>query len=141
MTTDRSEITTPEPIWTEEKVAALNARQANDQVHPYTCPGDFPQCESQRNLIATRHGWVCQCGRYKQGWAHGDSPVPADTIQTKPPLGGPAEVMVFFRQMTFYQVQGVAGVPLATQAAEHAALNPGTLRVEDIDGNVLWRLQ
>jgi hypothetical protein len=61
--------------------------------------------------------------------------------ETTPTLGGPAEVMIFFRESMFYSVQGVAGVPLADQAAEHAALNPGTSRVEDTAGNVLWRLQ
>ena len=61
----------PAPIWTEEEVASLNAHQANGRVHPYTCPGDEPHCKSQRNLTATRAGWVCQCGEYRQGWAHG----------------------------------------------------------------------
>lgn len=62
---------TPASIWTEEEVAALNAHQANGRVHPYTCPGDEPRCKNQRNLIATPNGWVCQCGEYRQGWAHG----------------------------------------------------------------------
>ncbi len=62
---------TPAPIWTEAEVAALNAHQANGQFHPYTCPGDKASCADQRDLIATRHGWVCQCGEYRQGWAHG----------------------------------------------------------------------
>jgi hypothetical protein len=56
-------------------------------------------------------------------------------------LGGPEEVMVFFRAGHFYPIQGVLGVPLAQQAADHAALNPGTTRIEDAWGNVLWRLQ
>lgn len=56
-------------------------------------------------------------------------------------IGGPTEVMIFVREGMFYPVQGVRGVPLPQQAAGHAALNPGTLRVEDIHGNVLWRLQ
>jgi hypothetical protein len=62
-------------------------------------------------------------------------------VHTKHTLGGPAEVMIFFREGMFYPVQGVASVPLADQAAEHAALNPGTSRVEDTEGTVLWRLQ
>jgi hypothetical protein len=56
-------------------------------------------------------------------------------------LGGPDEVMIFVRGGGFYLIQGVQGVPLARQAADHAALNPGTLRVEDVRGNVLWRLR
>lgn len=59
----------------------------------------------------------------------------------QPKLGGPAEVMIFVRREGFYPIQGVAGVPLKEQAEEHARLNPGTLRVEDIWGNVLWSLQ
>lgn len=61
--------------------------------------------------------------------------------QTAYTLGGRDEVMIFVRAEGFYPVQGVLGIPLGEQAAEHAAINPGTLRVEDVDGNVLWRLQ
>lgn len=53
----------------------------------------------------------------------------------------PEATMIFVRAEGWYPVMGVLGVPLAMQAAEHAVLNPGTLRVEDMDGNVLWRLQ
>lgn len=53
-------------------------------------------------------------------------------------MGGPAETMIFFRQGHFYLVQGVIGVPMKKQAKDNAELNPGTVRVEDIDGNVLW---
>ncbi|MFZ4410995.1 MAG: hypothetical protein ACOYOH_26870 [Paracraurococcus sp.] len=62
--------------------------------------------------------------------------------QAAPPpplLGGPAEVMIFVRAEGFYPVQGVRGVFLQLQAAQHAALNPGTLRVEDAAGAILWR--
>ena len=57
------------------------------------------------------------------------------------PIGGAAEVMIFFRAEGWYPIQGVLGVPLDQQAAEHAALNPGTLRIEDSAGNLLWRPQ
>lgn len=68
-----------EPIWTEEQVAKLNAHQADGRVHPYTCPGSRSFCEGQRSLIATRDGWVCRCGQYRQGWAHGvEAPLPAE---------------------------------------------------------------
>lgn len=59
-----------ERIWTDEQVAALNERQKRSDQHPYTCPGDYIDCENRRNLIATPHGWVCSCGRYQQWWAH-----------------------------------------------------------------------
>ena len=70
-----------------------------------------------------------------------DMKTTAKGVHTKHTLGSPAEVLIFFREGMFYPVQGVAGVPLADQAAEHAAMNPGTSRVEDTEGNVLWRLQ
>jgi hypothetical protein len=57
-------------------------------------------------------------------------------------LGGKKEMMIFFRERGhWYPVQGVKDIPLVRQAADHAALNPGTLKVEDIDGVVLWRSQ
>lgn len=51
------------------------------------------------------------------------------------------DLMIFVRAEGFYPVQAVEGVSLSQQAADHAALNPGTLRVEDLDGNTLWSLQ
>lgn len=57
--------------WTPEEVERLNAQQKAGQFHPYTCPGDLPACQKHRELIATEQGWVCACGEYKQGWAHG----------------------------------------------------------------------
>jgi len=51
----------------------------------------------------------------------------------------PDEILVFFREGCLYPIQAVKGVPLAQQAKDNAELNPGTLRVEDRRGNVLWR--
>lgn len=56
--------------WTQETVDALNRYQQEGKFHPYTCPGNKPDCAKHRNLIATTDGWVCQCGEYKQDWAH-----------------------------------------------------------------------
>jgi hypothetical protein len=56
-------------------------------------------------------------------------------------LGGRDEIMIFVRATHFYPIQGVLGVDLKKQAADHAELNPGTVRVEDLEGNVLWRPQ
>lgn len=46
--------------------------------------------------------------------------------------------LVFFREEGFYPVEVPDWLPLKTQAETHASVNPGTLRVEDIHGNVLW---
>lgn len=51
----------------------------------------------------------------------------------------PEATMIFVRSEGWYPVMGLRSRPLAEQAAEHAALNPGTLWVEDMRGNVLWR--
>lgn len=61
--------------------------------------------------------------------------------ETTTNLGGRREMMIFFRRDGWYPIQGVKDIPLIQQAAEHAALNPGTLKIEDIDGVVLWKLQ
>jgi len=57
-------------IWTEEQVKMLNERQARNDLHPYTCPGDHKECENNRELIATIYGWRCVCGKYTQNWSH-----------------------------------------------------------------------
>lgn len=56
-------------------------------------------------------------------------------------LGGLEELMLFFRREGWYPIRGVRGRDLRQQAEDHAAINPGTLRVEDMHGNVLWSLQ
>ena len=56
--------------WSQEEVDALNAYQKEGSFHPYTCPGNFPDCKDHRELIATEDGWVCACGKYKQDWSH-----------------------------------------------------------------------
>lgn len=70
---------------------------------------------------------------------YGDHPAGHDC-----PLHGAnsaCEPMIFVRADGFYPVASVSGRSLLDQAADHGALNPGTLRVEDMHGNVLWRLQ
>jgi hypothetical protein len=41
---------------------------------------------------------------------------------------------IFFREGCFYMVELAEDDDLA----EHARLNPGTLRIEDVHGNQLW---
>lgn len=48
------------------------------------------------------------------------------------------ETVIFFREGMFYPVTLSGTKPAAKEAADHAALNPGTLRIEDTRGNVLW---
>jgi len=55
--------------WTDKQVEALNRLQDEDRFHGYTCPGEHPVCAKDRKLIATRAGWICQCGAYRQDWA------------------------------------------------------------------------
>lgn len=56
----------------------------------------------------------------------------------KTPQAGMADrVVVFIRAEGFYPITVRADESLA----RHAELNPGTLRIDDIDGNVLWRPQ
>lgn len=56
--------------FTAAQVEALNAYQQRGDVHPYTCPGDNGPLCARRDLIATPEGWICECGRYTQNWAH-----------------------------------------------------------------------
>ena len=55
--------------------------------------------------------------------------------------------LVFFREDMFYPID-IPPMPddqpnktIEEIALDNAELNPGTIRVEDIHGNVLWRLQ
>jgi hypothetical protein len=55
-------------------------------------------------------------------------------------------IALFFREGGyFYPVEfmdpALCGCTMEQQAMEQAELNPGTLRVEDINGNILWRPQ
>ena len=54
--------------WTDEEVEILNKFQREGPFHPFTCPGG-PDCP-ERELIATKEGWICHCGEYTQDWAH-----------------------------------------------------------------------
>lgn len=52
-------------------------------------------------------------------------------------------IAIFFREDGFYPVEFMdpakCGKSMPEQAGEHAELNPGTLRIEDVEGNVLWQ--
>lgn len=48
------------------------------------------------------------------------------------------ETVIFFRENMFYPIQLSGLKPSAEEAAEHAAWNPGTLRIESLTGEVLW---
>jgi hypothetical protein len=38
----------------------------------------------------------------------------------------------------FYPINALQGIPLTQQAKDHGTLNKHILRVEDIEGNILW---
>lgn len=48
------------------------------------------------------------------------------------------ETVIFFRDQHFYPITLSGMKPVVEEVADHAALNPGTLRVEDTSGKVLW---
>lgn len=52
----------------------------------------------------------------------------------------PTRPTVFFRKDTFYVINTYEDEGFI-ELAEHARLNPGTLRIEDVHGNILWRPQ
>lgn len=62
---DKDKETEPK-VLSENAVVLMNDRQRDSRFHPYTCPGNHPECENIRELIATKDRWVCQCGRYTQ---------------------------------------------------------------------------
>ena len=47
------------------------------------------------------------------------------------------KVVIFRRAEGWYPLE----LPITDNLAAHAEHNPGTLRIEDIDGNTLWSLQ
>lgn len=59
--------------FTPEQVVALNKYQENGTFHPFTCGGENcnrSEREDDGVLLATKEGWICGCGKYKQLWAH-----------------------------------------------------------------------
>lgn len=50
------------------------------------------------------------------------------------------ETVLFFREGHFYPIQLSGTKDAAEEAADHASLNPGTVRIERINGEVLWQL-
>ncbi len=69
-----------EAPFTDTQVAALNAWQADQTRHPFTCGGDRSDAahaaraeqagEEPGLLVATTDGWRCPACGYAQGWAH-----------------------------------------------------------------------
>lgn len=60
---------------TDEEIEQLNNHQKSGKFHPYTCDRRASTCEVNEIprdyakdgvLIATKDGWVCPCGKYKQ---------------------------------------------------------------------------
>lgn len=66
--------------FSEEQIKKLNDYQKSGRFHPLTCDRKAKECEVRSDprdfskdgvLIATKEGWVCPCGKYKQDWAPG----------------------------------------------------------------------
>jgi hypothetical protein len=45
---------------------------------------------------------------------------------------------IFFRENMFYPIEFSGTKDPIEEAADHAKCNPGTLRIETVDGEVLW---
>ncbi len=63
----------PRRKWSPQRIARLEARQQNREMHPYTCMGlgSDEKCERVRGvgegvLIPTPDGFVCPCGEYRK---------------------------------------------------------------------------
>ncbi len=65
--------------------------------------------------------------------------LPVDEMVGPPMTALPREtrLVIFFRQGMFYPLE----LPITDDLAVHAEHNPGTLRIEDTKGNILWRPQ
>jgi len=57
-----------EAPWNAEQVDNLNRFQRLGFMHPFTCPGH--EGGGDRDLVATRGGWICRHCDYRQNWAH-----------------------------------------------------------------------
>jgi len=55
------------PPWNPKTVDALNRFQRIGTVHPFTCGNEH---EGDRDLVATKDGWICPNCDYTQDWAH-----------------------------------------------------------------------
>jgi hypothetical protein len=57
----------PDPLWTDDQVASLNAYQAAGYFHPFT----YGDGADKVDLIATPEGWRAKAdGPVVQTWAH-----------------------------------------------------------------------
>lgn len=52
---------------------------------------------------------------------------------------GTAGLLVMVTERGFYFVAALQSPSLEIQAADHGMLNAHVIRVEDVDGNVLWK--
>jgi hypothetical protein len=71
--------------WSAEQVDALNRFQRTPHIHPFTCPGH--DGGGDRDLVATRQGWICRHCDYRQDWAHDlmlDAPPPPPFLEDAP---------------------------------------------------------
>jgi len=54
----------------------------------------------------------------------------------------PIDALIVIRKDCFYFMAGAPeGIPLKKWAEDNACLNPGTLKIETLSGEVLWQQQ
>lgn len=72
--------------WDAETVDGLNKYQRLGYLHPFTCPGH--DGGGDRDLVATRRGWICCHCDYTQDWAFRSmlDPPPNPVIKLSAPL-------------------------------------------------------
>lgn len=86
-----SKITAP---FTTEQIDALNRFQRAGYVHPFTCPGH--PGEGDRNLVATKDGWICCHCDYGQDWAHASMlDLPPHPLQDVEAIVSPEDLEAF----------------------------------------------
>lgn len=51
-------------------------------------------------------------------------------------------MLIIICENGFYPIETVDGIPISQQAKDHGEINNHIMRIEDVEGNILWsRLQ
>lgn len=82
---------------------------------------------------------VAYASSFASGYPRSDASKPRGCFKPLLLLGRGLVILIFKRADLFYPVECPDEYTTPEHLAEHAALNPGTLSIEDMDGNVLWQ--